>query len=83
MVHSLKEAAGNYQDLVEYEQFWCLLQISKIDIMGKKKRKRINVRKLNPEDRKRNAQKWLTQPQPRPKDLLAAYATFINMKRFC
>jgi hypothetical protein len=42
--------------------------------MGKKKRKRINVRKLNPEGRKRNAQKWLTQPKPRFKDLLAAYA---------
>ncbi len=42
--------------------------------MGKKKRKRINIRKLNPEERIRNAKKWLDQPKPIPKDLIAAYA---------
>lgn len=45
-----------------------------LNIMGKKKRKRINIRKLNPEERKRNAKKWLTQPKPTPKELVAAYA---------
>jgi hypothetical protein len=40
----------------------------------RKKRKRINIRKLNPEDRQRNAKKWLIRPKPMPKDLVAAYA---------
>lgn len=41
--------------------------------MAKKVRKRINLRKLDSEDRKRNAKKWLTQPHQRIKDLVAAY----------
>ena len=42
--------------------------------MGKKVRKRTNIRKPNPEDRKRNAKKWLMQPKSRTKDIVAAYA---------
>ena len=42
--------------------------------MAKKKRKKINVRKLDPDNRKRNAKKWLAQSKPRPKKLVEAYA---------
>ncbi|MBI4765003.1 MAG: hypothetical protein HY787_10410 [Deltaproteobacteria bacterium] len=41
--------------------------------MAKKIRKRISRRKLNPEDRKRNAKKWLAQPHRRIVDLSMAY----------
>jgi len=41
--------------------------------MAKKVRKRTNPKKLTPEDRMRNAKRWLRQPHQRIKDLIAAY----------
>jgi hypothetical protein len=50
-----------------------LTSTSKVNRMAKKPRKRVNIKRLNPEQRLRNAERWLRAPHAKIKDLITAY----------